>query len=396
MKYLLLTLCLALSSYGQTLDVRQALKGIAEKFANPQQYSFKGDLYLEQKPESGGPGRLLGKSEVALAVAPGGKFRLEIRPMEGSAYLLVSNGQKNWAYVEKLKQYTEEEGGAVIGLDDDDVAGTGADDHEITEEFAKHVVHSIGRLLDRAESASLLPPVQVKYEGNKEKWPGLQVISKPDARGLRQATALIVDPATLNIGRAVFATLAGRDSNVITFRMTVEFEYLRLADPPSAAFQFEPPKNAKLVDSVPIPGQTGSFLLNKPAPDFDLEMLDGKRVRLSDFRGKPVLLNFWASWCGPCRRELPLITKLHRELEGKGLVVLGLNDELKSTARKFANENGLSFPTLYDAGAKVSRSYRVKAIPSAFLIDAEGKVVRFVRGSRDEASLRSLLKSVGL
>jgi peroxiredoxin len=136
--------------------------------------------------------------------------------------------------------------------------------------------------------------------------------------------------------------------------------------------------------------------LNRPAPEFEAKTLDGERVRLGELRNRPVLLNFWASWCGPCRRELPAIVKLHEELKSKGLVVLGVNDEGKGTAQEFADKAGLTFPTLDDSRLKLHRLYRVTNIPTIFIIDREGRVVRFLRGAHDEAELRAALKSAGL
>ena len=107
------------------------------------------------------------------------------------------------------------------------------------------------------------------------------------------------------------------------------------------------------------------------------------------------MLAFWASWCGPCRRELPTITQLNRDYEDKGLVVLGINDEGKSRARKYSQEAGLGFPTLDDTGRKAHRSYRVRSIPTTFLIDPEGRIVRFFRGAKDEETLRSALAAMG-
>jgi len=118
-------------------------------------------------------------------------------------------------------------------------------------------------------------------------------------------------------------------------------------------------------------------------------------VAVDQLAGKGVVLNFWASWCGPCRRELPSIVKLHEEFKDKGLVILGVNDEDKGTAKSFAGKAGLTFPTLDDSSQKLHRQYRVNSIPTIFLIDREGKIVRFLKGSRDEESLRKVLQTVG-
>jgi peroxiredoxin len=310
---------------------------------------------------------------------------------------LVSDGQKTWAYVPRLKQYTETEGGTVeVDAGDEDTAqGGSSEERDLAETFSHLVMPALGQISTTAQSAGAKPPMPVKFEGKKYTWPVVQVLSKKSGDG-QYLTELTVDPETLRIGRLVWANVTYRGSERTLIRMTLDFSSFTVGEPlPDSNFVFEPPKKAKLVDAVPIPGQTGSFLLNRQAPDFEAKTLDGERVHLADLHNGPVLLNFWASWCGPCRRELPLIDKLHGELKSKGLVVLGVNDE-GNTAKAFAQKVGLTFPTVDDSRLKLHRLYRVSNIPSIFIIDRDGKVVRFLRGAHDEADLRAALKSAGL
>ena len=111
------------------------------------------------------------------------------------------------------------------------------------------------------------------------------------------------------------------------------------------------------------------------APDFQLDNLDGQSISLSDFRGKPVLVNFWASWCPPCRSEMPFIqdTFTDKKWADKGLVVLAIDiGESPSTVSEFVNKYGLTFPVLLDITQDVSLEYYVRAIPTTFLIDRDG------------------------
>jgi len=117
----------------------------------------------------------------------------------------------------------------------------------------------------------------------------------------------------------------------------------------------------------------------KLAPDFTLTGLEGQEVSLSGFRGKPVLLNFWATWCGPCRIEMPFLQELYEEWTGKGLVMLAVNiQEDPITVEKFVENAGLTFPVLLSPGNKVPLAYNIRGIPATFFIDADG-VIRDIK-----------------
>lgn len=369
-----------------------ATKAIAERCKAAREYSFEGDLLLVGQRGSD-PGKVLSQAKVKFAAAPDGKVYLRVEPLGKDAYVLISNGQKTWAWVPKLKQYTEEEGAILDESDSDDEVSDS--ERDLAETFVRQVMPALARLYADAQAADYKGEVPVKFEGRKANWPLLRVASKPAADKSITLTQLAVDPDTLAIGRMIRST-ALRDAESTRIQMTIDFARFDTGPVPPSTFDFEPPKGTKLVESVPIPGQTGSALLNQPAPDFELKTLEGEKVRLADLRGRPVLLSFWASWCGPCRRELPELSALAKEYQGKGLVVFGVNDEGKGAARKFTEEKGLAFPTLDDSGLKAHRLFRVHAIPSLFLVDRDGKIVVFLRGTKEPAKLRAVLSAVGL
>jgi len=119
--------------------------------------------------------------------------------------------------------------------------------------------------------------------------------------------------------------------------------------------------------------------IGKTAPDFTLKGLDGQEVSLSDFRGKPVLLNFWASWCGPCLIEMPFLQVIYEKWTGKGLVLLAVNlQEDPAKVKEFIDDAGYTFPVLLAPGNKVPLSYNIRGIPATFFIDADG-VIRDIK-----------------
>ena len=118
--------------------------------------------------------------------------------------------------------------------------------------------------------------------------------------------------------------------------------------------------------------------LKDNAPDFTLKSLEGSNLRLEEYRGQVVLINFWASWCGPCRQEMPLLDRLHHRYEDTGFAVLGVNVEGEAApAQEIVDKTNVTFPILIDDGQKVSEMYNLQAMPSTVVIDRDG-VVRYI------------------
>jgi len=131
------------------------------------------------------------------------------------------------------------------------------------------------------------------------------------------------------------------------------------------------------------------------APDFDLERLNGERLRLSDLRGQVVVVNLWATWCPPCRAEMPALQQLYEAHRDEGLVVVAVNATVQDSATAagaFVAERGLTFPVLLDPQGEASRAYALQAMPSTFVVDRQG-VIRevLIGGPVSLATLRSLV-----
>ena len=118
-----------------------------------------------------------------------------------------------------------------------------------------------------------------------------------------------------------------------------------------------------------------SNLTGQPAPDFALRSSTGENLRLSEYRGDVVMINFWATWCGPCRQEMPLLDDLYNRYQRVGFNLLGVNiDDDSSRAMDMMAELGVNFPVLFDDRKEVSRMYDVDAMPVTILVDREGNV----------------------
>ena len=118
-----------------------------------------------------------------------------------------------------------------------------------------------------------------------------------------------------------------------------------------------------------------SGLTGQTAPDFVLKSATGENLRLSEYRGDVVMINFWATWCGPCRQEMPLLDELYGRYQRVGFNLLGVNiDDDSRRAMAMVNELGIKFPVLFDEDKKVSKLYEVEAMPLTLLLDREGTV----------------------
>ncbi len=118
------------------------------------------------------------------------------------------------------------------------------------------------------------------------------------------------------------------------------------------------------------------------APDFELKNLSGQTVHLADYRGQGVLLNFWGSWCDPCKAEMPYINKAIKDGNIKGVHVIAVNiQETPVTVQSFLNNKGLQIPVVLDQKGVVTDAYKIKPIPTTFLIDKNGKIVKKIIGS---------------
>ncbi len=136
-----------------------------------------------------------------------------------------------------------------------------------------------------------------------------------------------------------------------------------------------------------------------PAPSFTLKDVNGRTYRLADLRGKIVFLNLWATWCPPCREEMPSMERLHRRMQGTDFLMLAVSEDEDGSAavRPFVDQMGLTFPVLLDQDGVLPPRYGVTGYPETFIIDREGRVIQHTIGPEDwgsEKSYRYFLKLI--
>jgi len=141
-----------------------------------------------------------------------------------------------------------------------------------------------------------------------------------------------------------------------------------------------------------------SAKVGQPAPDFELATLDGKTVKLSDYKGTPVVLNFWASWCNPCRREFPMFRDELATADGKwALVGVNTQDFVKSDGQKFAKDEKATWPNGFDADGAVKAAYSGSpGLPQTFFVDADGIIRAHLFGELSSAELQKQLAKIGV
>jgi peroxiredoxin len=216
------------------------------------------------------------------------------------------------------------------------------------------------------------------------------VIERPN-----QLRTLWIDSQTsavLKDRTVIRSTKTGEIVSAVTFRISTP---RTLTDTDNGLFTFEPEKQGyRARDELQRQALTSS--VGTKAPDFTLSSVTGTTVSLSDLRGKIVLLDFWATWCTPCREEMPTIELLSRQFKDKGLVVLGIDDEDATTQKDFMEKSGFSFLSLLEPKKQVTNQFHISGIPTIVLIDRGGSIRLFELGEPSFATLRDNIEKISL
>ena len=351
-------------------------------------YEIDQDVVVEMK------GRVTSRIEmpVKLAVSNPGKLRIESNAEVGST-LIVSDGTNTWMYVGPLKQYTKTPAVSnpetlmktmnpgVAQLTEDMKA---KDPYASAKMGGEETLEVAGRKYDCYVVEAALK--QITGPGSMTVSDGMMKIwvDKKTKLTLQQTAT-----AFLEGGALPSRTEMTQRSKVVSFHLN---------EPVAASlFKFTPPEGAREVPEFQGPVKATADLTGKSAAAFHLKTPDGQEFSLENLRGKTVLLDFGATWCEPCRAELPMIEKLRAEFAPKGLTVLGINaGEDAATVRKFLDEAKLQYPMLLSVGATAEEDYSVTAYPTVVLIDQAGKIVLYHVGTGSEPDLRAKLAQLGV
>jgi peroxiredoxin/outer membrane lipoprotein-sorting protein len=322
-----------------------------------------------------------------LAEKPPGRFRARIKGAVEA--IAVSDGSTTWKALPASKQWMKLELAAASGDDNEDAED--AQDtrpKDLHDNVARAVLTRFPVIARLAQRPEILKEDTLKIDGHKAPCYILRAHIGPTQHDLW------IDKDRYLVLRDLQSGPQASKDGVLT--VTIDTKIKRLAldtDVPDTVFTFEPDRKWAQVDMLVLPGEERLMLTGRPAADFTLKALDGEPTQLSSLQGKVVVLDFWATWCPPCRAELPAIDKLHAEFAGK-VEFLGVNDEDSGTVKGFLKKAGYTFPVLMDGKRQVHRTYGIRAIPVLLVIDRHGVIRQHFIGSRSEQALRSAIQSV--
>lgn len=339
------------------------------------------------------------KTLLKAIVAPVNRYRYEGRSGSGST-IRVSNGTKLWNYHLDELRYTEE---GVSTNDSDE--GRVMRQEEMAAMEAKDLISRIRTLATPLKSAKLLPDETLVINGQRIDCYVIRFTeadSKTHKPDITWKETVWVDKSRRVIVKTIrqsntYPIIAGSKAHIpMVVESTTTFDVVRLDEPePESSFIFTPPPDAKLVASFPDPFAEYSAIrttdfVGKPAPDLRFAR-DGKEVSLASFRGKPVFIEFWASWCVPCVELTPELKQLYTDTASKGLVWLTFDsDEDPSVAETFIKQEHIPWSNYHDTDGKIGKAFGREAIPLGVLIDAEGKVT-FYKSGYEMSKLRAAI-----
>ncbi len=339
------------------------------------------------------------KSEYVASIVGEGYDRswIEVRNYENKV-LRVTDGRLQWYYLPDYKIYTLREANE-----------RGSHQPPATEESlytsmidaAQNALRQYAFLGDSRFNRQLQKSITLLREedlavGSNNHPCYLLEVNLSSGAGFESIQHLWIEKQSRVIWREVL-TVITRGSNGVTTRniTTINFSEIVINQPTDPSiFFFARPTEARLVEKLnPFirPAARPAALGAIPA-EFALNNLEGQSISLRSLRGKVVLINFWATWCGPCRVEMPHLEKLYQQYKTKDVVFLPISNEDPETVRKFLSQSGYTFGSLIDPDGRIQESYGVRGIPHTFLIDKSGMIVESLPGARSEEVFRTTIE----
>lgn len=382
-------------------DAVQLLRRVSDTYKNMKSYHFESEHRIDRTSELHGS---WDKGHTTLIVASPDRVRFENVESSGS-YYLVSDGKTLWRATGNTREYSITPLTGPLA----EVKGGGGE-AQLAQARLKISERDLARKLDEnLKSARILRDETLELQGRPVLCTVVRAEYSPPPGDdfdhsitrtiwIDKQRMLLLQEETVRMGNFIpvlpFEQIKERNKLRYTFVSVDE----PLAD---SLFTYTPPENFREVDSLEpsFKHTAAKEFIGKPVPELTGKALDGTAITLSILRGKPVLLDFWATWCGPCRQQMPFIAKLYSETKDQGLLLLGVDDDrTPEKAIGFLKEHHYDWPSLFDGETKAAREkFKVSAIPTLVLIDKEGQTTEYQVGSgaETEKAIGAALQKLG-
>jgi peroxiredoxin/outer membrane lipoprotein-sorting protein len=362
----------------QELTARQVLDKVISTYN-----SLKAVHIVAEREESTyRPGRTRASSmECELAVKPGHRYFSRVKQSHDQASS-VSDGDNIWRALDSKKQWSEVSA-AALADDNDEESGAKNANRDLHDTLEGMLIYRLLSLAKDAQDPEIAKQVDFKL-------------------GHERARCYLIRAHTrsaeiqLTVDRTRFDVLQYTEKSQAPdgkFEVTLKLKLVELnGEVSDSLFHFDPKPGWTEVETLALPGERYVTLTGERAGDFAAKTLDGESVALQSLHGSVVVLDFWATWCGPCRAELPVVEKLRAEF-GDAVRFYGVSDDAAEKVRKFVTDNRYQMPMLLDPRHEMHRRYGIHAIPALFVIDRDGVVRHQFLGTRSSSELRKAINS---
>lgn len=334
---------------------------------------------------------------------PGNLYRIETRSPFGS-FIQDSDGTNEWIYLTEANRYEKHP----VPRDWPQFSRLMfAGSNELMNAWSMRTI--LEELAASYKSATMFPQETITVEGHSYPCYVIHVTSNDSKtvvdKDAYSETTLWIDKTAL-----VFRKHVRHANSYMLATPTIRIRFLEdsatvypVADfnPPTTSdmFRFTPPADAKevakLADLDVPPRSTPKTTMAGPAPNVFFAAPDGKKIELSSYRGKPLLLDFWATWCGPCLNSMPAFNRIYQDVRNKGMAVVTVDeDNAAEDATEYLARHHYAWTNYHDAGGSVAKAFKRTGIPLTVLIDAQGKIVYYDFGG-DEAAVRKSIAALG-
>jgi thiol-disulfide isomerase/thioredoxin len=378
-------------------DGLELLKKVAQRYSEADSYYIES---VEERTSTTEYDHSWWKTITVAAQAPGDRFHYEGHSSSGSA-MKVADGKTAWIYSADGHRYTAKPQ-SLTTASKQIISGT----PEWATFRAENLRKNLGDMTKSLKSADRLPDATLVVNGHQVSCNIVRVQNSDQKRLSPDYTfdkTIWIDKTHMTFVKTIehahtYLFLSGTTRVPMEEEIITVFTRAELNDSVhDELFTFIPPSDAKLIENFPDPRHDfgGPNMTGEQVPALKFKSADGKVVSIESFRGKPVLVDLWATWCGPCVQAMPQLAQINAEAKDKGLVLLLVDkDEEALTATAFLSKKGYNWTDFHDGDGEVEKLAGESAIPRTILIDAQGKITYDAIGT-DEDQLRTAIAKLG-